>query len=796
MRKVGISLLLLLFVRVIAAQTINPNQIRPSTNNGYVLTTVGGQTVWAPASGGGSGITGLMGDCLAGDNSTACTVRMVHGLNAAKTYTIDSANTTGVPLAMYYKDTATNIGYSTYESSTLGTSTDGINPGPTSVFELDNTSTNPLATEHSRIFQNFGLNFIDDNNDAGVQPGGNFVFADTPFLPGHTNSPHAVFIQTPITGNSGDDNSQIFAYGPQPANGGTQRSVILEFPRSTEVASLFNPAGWFVNKWPLAGGDVPCTSGAISLVDGDTLVKFPACTLNNIAPPIQADADFLNATAVVFVYADGAFTTTNAGNIHSAPFTATPGQVYMAFYHGGTGDFGGTGGVWDFYPLGGGGGGGSSAFNAITSGTNTTATMAVGSGASLAPTGTGTIQANNIGGLMANGTNTTVTGSGTTASPYEINVAGAGTGTVTDGAGTPIAGIIPESTTTLHGIDYNSLLDNGHTTANTLTYSGTGGLALTGGSGHFMTIAEQAAPANPASGSERIYADSTTHLLSCLTSTGSSCMPSGGGSVSLTSPGGTLSLSPSPITGTGTLDINLTHANTWTATQTMPALVLTGSGAGVATLTAGTAPATVASSVNVIAPTTISTAYNYILPSGPFNSANPAIMQCTGTASSTSCVPSTGSASTALVTGIYSDLSFNNVHTNAGHLGIMGASSTDNNLYYDVPTGGEHEFRINATTAVAIGNVSGNYNGLTMDGTLNSTTMNGFLADQTGADPSMYILVAASGNLTVKVANVGVFTIQSAGSAPTGACSGDTFIITPTDGKGTWCNGSTYVNKF
>lgn len=39
------------------------------------------------------------------------------------------------------------------------------------------------------------------------------------------------------------------------------------------------------------------------------------------------------------------------------------------------------------------GGGGSSAFNAITSGTNTTATMTVGTGASIAATGTGTIAA-------------------------------------------------------------------------------------------------------------------------------------------------------------------------------------------------------------------------------------------------------------------------------------------------------------------------------------------------------------------------------------------------------------------
>ena len=37
----------LLFCGVACAQTINPNQIRPATTNGFVLTTVGGATVWA-----------------------------------------------------------------------------------------------------------------------------------------------------------------------------------------------------------------------------------------------------------------------------------------------------------------------------------------------------------------------------------------------------------------------------------------------------------------------------------------------------------------------------------------------------------------------------------------------------------------------------------------------------------------------------------------------------------------------------------------------------------------------------
>lgn len=60
-------------------------------------------------------------------------------------------------------------------------------------------------------------------------------------------------------------------------------------------------------------------------------------------------------------------------------------------------------------------------FSSITGATNTTAAMLVGSGASLAPTGTGTIQASNIASTITAGTNVTITGSGTTASPYSIS---------------------------------------------------------------------------------------------------------------------------------------------------------------------------------------------------------------------------------------------------------------------------------------------------------------------------------------------------------------------------------------
>src|SRR6185437_6243036 len=57
----------------------------------------------------------------------------------------------------------------------------------------------------------------------------------------------------------------------------------------------------------------------------------------------------------------------------------------------------------------------------------------------------------------------------------------------------------------------------------------TGGSAFTGGLGaSFQDATEIAAPANPSAGNDRLFLSSVTHQLSCLTSTGTSCMPTGG----------------------------------------------------------------------------------------------------------------------------------------------------------------------------------------------------------------------------------------------------------------------------
>lgn len=93
------------------------------------------------------------------------------------------------------------------------------------------------------------------------------------------------------------------------------------------------------------------------------------------------------------------------------------------------------------------------------------------------------------------------------------------------------------------------------------------GGAFSGGLGaSYQDVTEIAAPSNPASGNDRLYTNSTTHLLACLTSAGGNCMPTGGGSgtvssVALTVPSW-LTVGGSPITTFGTIGLTPTAAQT------------------------------------------------------------------------------------------------------------------------------------------------------------------------------------------------------------------------------------------
>lgn len=240
-------------------------------------------------------------------------------------------------------------------------------------------------------------------------------------------------------------------------------------------------------------------------------------------------------------------------------------------------------------------------------------------------------------------------------------------------------------------------------------------------------------------------------------------------------------------------------ANIFTANQTAPSFIANGTGcvgcSGSIALTNGTVPSAVSSSVQLISPATVTTAYNYIFPAGPLNSANPVLEQCTGTATTLSCAPASGSVSTALVTGTYSDVSFNNSHVATAHIGLEADSSgTDKSLYEDVPTGGVFNFRVNSVSGIEAGVASGNYWAIEW-GAAPTAAHPSIQADVSGTDPAFYLVAGTGGQVQMKSASLPLATFVP-GSAPTGACSGNYFTFSATDGKGTYCNGTTQVNKF
>lgn len=152
-----------------------------------------------------------------------------------------------------------------------------------------------------------------------------------------------------------------------------------------------------------------------------------------------------------------------------------------------------------------GGGGGSSSFDAITSGTNTTATMVVDTGASITASGSGTITAT---ALPASGLTGTTLASGITASSLTsvgtltgLSVAGTGTITSTsasalavgaNGATNPAFNVSAATASQVGGISIVGAATGGTTTITatdsgsnhglTIASKGTGNLLLSGGS--------------------------------------------------------------------------------------------------------------------------------------------------------------------------------------------------------------------------------------------------------------------------------------------------------------------------
>jgi hypothetical protein len=157
-------------------------------------------------------------------------------------------------------------------------------------------------------------------------------------------------------------------------------------------------------------------------------------------------------------------------------------------------------------------------FSGLTSGTNTTAAMVVGTGASLATSGSGTIAATSVpfSGVAA-GTNTNALVIGTGGS---LGTSGSGTITATNGLTGGATGFLPKYASATTATP--SLCDEGITAANALTCGDTAGAAFvsvstgtapptcTPGSGGADCATEGSAP-TPAASVDTIHGDSAAH---------------------------------------------------------------------------------------------------------------------------------------------------------------------------------------------------------------------------------------------------------------------------------------------
>ncbi len=294
------------------------------------------------------------------------------------------------------------------------------------------------------------------------------------------------------------------------------------------------------------------------------------------------------------------------------------------------------------------GSGGSSAFNAITTGTNTTATMTVGTGGTLTYAGSGIVNADQVlgvafpalvasdclavnsggtsllfqgcGGLSAVANQTVLgNGSGASATPVALTLGGnlvaTSTGLSTSQAintqtGTTytICAVAPCSAGRYTGggpnpTDAGSLVtfNNASAVAVTLPQATTTGLTAgfscevyNYGAGTVTitpttsTIGGAATLTIAQNTGCTVSSDGTNYQLSACTAKG------GSGSGTVTSITAGTGLSGGTITTTGTISLNLANANTWTAAQTFTNsdLLLLGSSTGATTFTSANASAT------------------------------------------------------------------------------------------------------------------------------------------------------------------------------------------------------------
>lgn len=379
----------LLLTGALSAQTVNPNQIRPSGHNGDALQTLAGKTVWSPLPG------SLGWSCQPGVGDG------LHALPAGTYLTTTCKNETGAAIALTSIRCVDDTGTSTCNvTNSAGTAllTGAITATPTYATGTQSATTALAAGDYLLVTyvadgttKQIGIDVTAAGSGGG---GGGGTGGSTVAVNSSATIPAANFNNTiPLPGSGYLNASWQYA--------GANISAEVPYATNTTIGVLrpdgitcTATAGVLTCPGSGGGGSPGGSSGNLQYnssgafggdthtnLDGSGNVTAHSYATNGSTAGIISFNQGSAATPGGAGYLDITVPTSVTAYTLTLPGTAPSGSnTYLSCPSSLC--------AWTSV---------SSAFSAITSGTNTSAAMRVGAGASLGTTSTGTIQATIVG---------------------------------------------------------------------------------------------------------------------------------------------------------------------------------------------------------------------------------------------------------------------------------------------------------------------------------------------------------------------------------------------------------------
>lgn len=236
---------------------------------------------------------------------------------------------------------------------------------------------------------------------------------------------------------------------------------------------------------------------------------------------------------------------------------------------------------------------------------------------------------------------------------------------------------------------------------------------------------------------------------------------------------------------------------------TAPSVATNGTGPSGLTVTPNSViPTAPSNSITYSTPLSVPTPYTFLPPTNVTSATSATPMQCTyaaGPPATLTCTLSSGlgnGITTGVNSGTFTCLTWSGSCASGADLGLLAdTSGADKRLFVDVPTTGYHVFRIGNNPVFESVLTSGNYGGISLNQSQTATGVLGVIGDRSGTDPNLYVQAPSGGQIIDKINNANAFQV-TAGSAPTGSCTGYFFVLSTADGHMSYCNNSTYSEKY